>query len=304
MRRAVVGAVFAVAACATPRPLDLAGPELLAPGVVSTAASEWNATATADGRTLVFARSQESSFENAGIWIARGRAGAWTGAAPIDFTRANRTDSDPQISADGRQLIFVTNRPAPGTPPGAPPKRDLDIWSSTLSEGRWSDPRPLPTVNSAGPELGPEIHEDVLFFNSVRRGGQGALDIWSAPVSGARFGDPRPLPAPLNSPSSEGDFTLHRNGRLALFWSDRPGGLGQGDIYLSVLNAEGWATPVNLGAPVNSPAFDFTPSFSADGRWLTFASMRRRADGSDAQSDLYRIAVESVPALRDALAGG
>jgi Tol biopolymer transport system component len=299
MRRAGLALVFAAAACATTPPAD-GGPALLAPGVISTAASEWNATATADGATLVFARSPETDFENAGIWIARGRADRWTAAAPISFTLKGVTDSDPQISADGRQLIFVSNRPQPG----ASGRPSLDLWSSTLSDDRWSDPRPLPTVNSPGPELGPEIHEDVLFFNSVRRGGRGALDIWSAPVLGARFGEPRPLPAPLNSPSSEGDFTLHRNGRLALFWSDRPGGLGQGDIYLSVLGAEGWATPVNLGAPVNSPAFDFTPSFSADGRWLTFASMRRRADGSDAKSDLYRIAVESVPALRDALAAG
>ena len=303
MKRAVFAAALFTAACAT-TPDAGRGAQLLAPGVVSTATSEWNATASGDGRTLVFARSPAADFENAAIWIARGSGGAWTEAARIDFTVPGRTDSDPQISADGRQLLFVTNRPPPESPPGAKPERDLDIWSSTLSNGRWSDPRPLPTVNSAGPELGPEIHEDVLFFNSVRRGGQGALHIWSAPVLGARFGDPRPLPAPLNSPASEGDFTLHRNGRLALFWSDRPGGLGQGDIYLSVLGEEGWATPVNLGAPVNSAAFDFTPSFSADGRWLTFASLRPRADGSDAGSDLYRVAVGSVPVLRDALAAG
>jgi len=299
MRRAVWAVALIATACATPG-IAPGEPELLAPGLISTDASEWNATFTANGRSAVFARSPEADFENAGIWTTEQRGAGWTPPRPIGFTTPGRTDSDPQISSRGDQLLFVSNRPA-GSPSGAPGKRDLDIWSSTLSGGRWSDPRPLPTVNGPGPELGPEIHGDVLYFNTVRRGGPGALDIWSAPISGALFGEPEPLPAPLNSAASEGDFTLHPSGSLALFWSDRPGGLGEGDIYLSVRSGDAWGSPVNLGASVNSAAFDFTPSFSADRRWLIFSSMRLR-DGVNRRSDIYRIRVESVPALRNALA--
>jgi Tol biopolymer transport system component len=155
-------------------------------------------------------------------------------------------------------------------------------------------------VNSGGPELGPELHGDTLYFNSARRSGLGGLDIYEARQTPSGFAAPTALPAPLNSASSEGDFTLSANGRVALFWSDRPGGLGEGDIYLSVRQGDGWSTPVNLGAPVNSAAFDFTPSLSRDGRWLYFSSTRK-VDGADVRSDIYRLPVSAVPVLKEAL---
>jgi Tol biopolymer transport system component len=155
-------------------------------------------------------------------------------------------------------------------------------------------------VNSAGQELGPELHRERLYFNSARRSGVGGLDIYVAGPASGGFSPPSLLPAPLNSAASEGDFTLSPDGQLALFWSDRSGGLGEGDIYVARAELTGWSAPMNLGAPVNSTAFDFTPSFSRDGRWLYFASMRQREAGGG-KSDIYRIRVDAVPALRQAL---
>ena len=282
-----------VAGCAS-APALTAAPELVAH--LSSELSEWNATATADGRTTVFARSPEADFENARVWIANRIGGRWSVAA-APFSTGPSTDSDPQISADGREILFVSNRASPGV--DAPP--NLDLWRVSRIGAGWGEPRPLPVVNSRGPELGPELHAGVLYFNTARRSGLGGLDIWSARVSGDGFDAPAPLPAPLNSASSEGDFTLSPDGRVAVFWSDRPGGAGEGDLYVSRRLPDGWTQPVNLGPVVNSAAFDFTPSFSADGLWLTFASMRPR-DGADRKSDIYRIRVAAVPALAEALA--
>lgn len=292
MKRFSLALLAVLGACATTS--GAPSPELFAADQVSTKASEWNATFSAAGE-LFFARSPEADFRAAKIMTAQRRGRGWTTPVPISFS-GTATDTDPQIARDGRTLLFVSNRP-----PGAGSSGGgLDLWRSRRTGGDWTAPEPVPGVNSLGEELGPELHAGALFFNSTRRGGLGGLDIWTAAQAGEGFAAPTPLPAPVNSPASEGDFTLSPDGRVALFWSNRSGGLGQGDIYVSRRMADGWSEPVNLGPPVNSAAFDFTPSFSPDGRWLYFASMRSRS-GADFRSDVYRIRVNSVPALRAAL---
>src|SRR6185295_17367335 len=60
----------------------------------------------------------------------------------------------------------------------------------------------------------------------------------------------------------------------ALLWgsTDRPGGPGGWNIWVSRRGAGGWSAPV--AAPFNSDANDFDPAFSADGRWVYFFSNR------------------------------
>jgi Tol biopolymer transport system component len=262
-------------------------PAVVSPGVISTARNEYNYTRTADGRTAVFARS-EAEFRGAKIMVVEG------GTSPelIGFSDPRYDDTDPQISSDGRELVFVSNRPLPGEPD----RRDLNIWRSHKVDGRWRAPEPVAHANSKGYELGPEVHAGVLTFNSTRTGGPGRLDIWRSESKA----EPTPLPAPINTAANEGDFTLSRDGRVALFWSDRPGGSGGGDIWMAVRDGEGWREPVNLGPQVNSDGFDFTPSFSADGRTLYFASTRK-PNGEDRMADVYAVPVARVPALAAAL---
>ncbi len=262
----------------------LAAPAALAPGVISTAANEYNMTATADGRLRVFARS-EAEFRNARVLMVQGDGPP----APISFTDARYSDTDPHLSADGSELVFISTRPLPDRPAS----QDLNVWrSSRRADGTWSPPTPVEGVNSAGPELGAERHGRTIRFSSVRRGGVGALDVYEF-VDGAV----RPLAA-VNSAGSDSDYTEHPSGTVAVFWSNRPGGLGDGDLYVISRRGDGWSAPVNLGPAVNSPAFDFTPQFSADGRTLTFASTR---EGGAGLADLYSVDVSSIPALREAL---
>ena len=72
------------------------------------------------------------------------------------------------------------------------------------------------------------------------------------------------------------DWFRHRDGHRRLFWSDRPGGPGGGDIWTSTRRSvhEAWTPPENLGTAVNSPSLDFQPSLSFDARTLVFASNR------------------------------
>jgi len=81
--------------------------------------------------------------------------------------------------------------------------------------------------------------------------------------------------APLNTMQNEGAQTLSSNGSYMFFTAcNRPGGIGNCDLYFSAFNNGTWSEPSNLGTPVNSKYWESTPSISADGRTLFFSSNR------------------------------
>ena len=93
-----------------------------------------------------------------------------------------------------------------------------------------------------------------------------------------------PLVDPVNTDDGPACFT--KDGRTLFFMSNRPGGVGRYDIWVSHWNDDtpGWDAPVNLGPNVNSAVGDFTPAISRDEHWLFFASNR---PGSMGARDLY-----------------
>jgi hypothetical protein len=90
---------------------------------------------------------------------------------------------------------------------------------------------------------------------------------WSVPVN---------LGPVINSPDNEAGATLSKD-RLSLYFaSNKSGGFGLADLYVSQRTSEEepWGPPVNLGPVVNSAADDTIPNLSRDGHWLFFMSRR------------------------------
>jgi dipeptidyl aminopeptidase/acylaminoacyl peptidase len=267
-------------------------PAAFAPGTVSTAKNEYNLSVSDDGRTMVFARS-EADFAAARIMVASRKGGRWSRPEPISFSDERWRDSDPWLTPDGKTLYFVSDRPTASRPT----KSDLDIWRSVKKDGRWSPPEHLgDVVNGAGEELGPELHAGVLYFATARKSGMGGLDIYSARVTAGGFFKPELLPAPLNSAESESDFTLSRDGKLALFWRMID---GRGLIHVASLGSDGlWSSPTPLEGYVNAGHFNFTPALSPDGKRLSFASDVRRAGQPDGMADIFEMVLPSTATAR------
>jgi Tol biopolymer transport system component len=77
--------------------------------------------------------------------------------------------------------------------------------------------------------------------------------------------------------------------RYIVFDSDRPGGLGETDLYVCFRRPDGsWGEAVNLGERVNSPGSESIPHFSPDGKFLFYTARR----------DIYWLSTDLIDELR------
>jgi outer membrane protein OmpA-like peptidoglycan-associated protein len=137
-------------------------------------------------------------------------------------------DSQPFISANGKQLYFSSKR--------AGGKGKTDIWMSfRLPDGKWSSPVNLgDSINTGGSEMAPFIHPDgkTLYFSSDGHDGLGGYDLfYSKKDETGRWSKATNLGYPLNSKDNEINLVVDLFGRHLMLSSDRSGGEGKVDIY-------------------------------------------------------------------------
>jgi len=92
----------------------------------------------------------------------------------------------------------------------------------------------------------------------------------------------------FNTTSLDGCPFISPDGKMFFQASNRPGGLGGIDIWVSTREKESdpWGEPVNVGAPVNSASNDFCPTIGRDGHTFLFVSNRARPDACGGD-DIY-----------------
>jgi Tol biopolymer transport system component len=206
----------------------------------------------------------------------------WSGPVNLGPTLNGSTwEYTANISPDGLSLYFSSDRP--GGSGG------LDLWVATrpAKGSPWGKPVNLgPTVNSSAWDLSPRESADglTLLFHSQRAGGYGGEDIWMS--TRATKNDPWTAPVNLgpvvNNGANDGEAVLTPDGLTLFFNSDRPGGSGGYDLWVTTKPSihDAWRTPRNLGPSVNSRATEWCSSISSDGSTLYFASDRPMEWGS------------------------
>ncbi len=81
------------------------------------------------------------------------------------------------------------------------------------------------------------------------------------------------FPKEINSSKSWQTFgSLSRNGDTLYFSSNREGGFGGFDIWMSVRTSSGWSQPINLGKNVNTPFDEMAPFLTENGQRLFFST--------------------------------
>jgi hypothetical protein len=136
----------------------------------------------------------------------------------------------------------------------------------------WSSPGNVGApVNSSFNEQHPALSPDglSLYFVSDRPNGMGGFDIWVSRRLDRDSPWEEPVDVePLNSSVAEFAPAFDPGGHLLFFGSERPGGCGGRDLWVSFRKDKhddlAWEAPVNLGCVVNWAGFDDGPAFVDD----------------------------------------
>jgi len=256
---------------------DAPAPRLLAPGVISTSDDEWGFSMSPQGDALWFNKADRGYRIQVIMESSKDAHGRWQSPRVAAFSGQYR-DIDPALSPDGRYLVFASNRPVQA---GGARRADFDLWRvDRLAGGGWSPPRHLgDAVNGPGSETNSSVAANGTLYFAVSEA-QGRRDLMRARATPDGYAMREPLPAPINSDADESNHWIAPDESYLLFLSNRPGGLGENDLYISFRDGDGWHAPRNLGAPVNRPGASgvFTPFVDAEGRHLYFAERRSTLD--------------------------
>ena len=177
----------------------------------------------------------------------------------------------PALTVDGRTLIFTGRK-------GSDPRDLEDLYIVRKDEqGIWSAPESLSDViNTEYNEGTATVSADgrTLIFTSCQgRRSYGRCDLFISYKTGNTWSEPQNLGAGVNSKHWETQASLSADGRTLFFVSDRPGGVGGTDIWVSRLGSDGkWAEAENVGAPINTIANEMSPFIHANGQTLYFSS--------------------------------
>lgn len=121
------------------------------------------------------------------------------------------------------------------------------------------------------------ISQNKVDFSSMVYGQE---DIFISTKVNGVFTKAKSIGPPVNTSGNEGAESISVNGKYFFFTSSgRADGTGDCDIYISQKNGNVWGKPVNIGAPVNTGKWESSPSLSADGKTLYFASSRSGGKG-------------------------
>lgn len=293
----LVAAMLAgVTGCVTSPAIPLATapmqPEKFQPERISTG-NVFSSSFSADGLSLLLVRSS-ADRQQMSVYESRFQDGQWQTPQPVSFNSAHR-DIDAIFSRDGKTVLFNSTRPRhPGDT-----RTDFDILVVERVDEGWSEPRWLPApINSTNAESYAVDSDNGNLYYTHRVEPDGKSDLYIARKRGDGYDAPERLSDAINSEFAEGNPYIAPDESYLLFLSDRPGGYGSTDLYISYRQDDGWTPAENLGPLINTDGGEFCPVISPDGRTLFFSRSTFK-DGKRIADDIYHVDLRAVlPQLR------
>ncbi|MES2836972.1 MAG: OmpA family protein [Bacteroidota bacterium] len=189
----------------------------------------------------------------------------------------------PATTVDDKTLLFTRNL----RDEKSGQMQQEDFYISYFTNGAWSLARPIIDINTEVNEGAPSLSADgqYLFYSGCDRpSGFGSCDIYLSKKTGDKWGKPKNIGAPVNTKHWDTQPSFSSDGKTLYFVSNRPGGYGGSDIWVSSVTEKGWGLPVNLGPTINTAGSEQSPYIHPDTKTLYFSSDGHPGMGS---SDLF-----------------
>lgn len=206
--------------------------------------------------------------------------GHWTTPDTVQFLKSlNNDGAGLCFSSDGKKIFF--NSAYPKWPP-------VNIWMCERINNKWQRPVKLESpINSDADEWSPCVSQmGTLYFCSRRKEGIGGYDIYKSKLDSCVYTKIENLGEPINTKYADVDPYIAPDESFIVFGSNRPGGYGDSDLYISFQNSKGgWTDPKNLGPSINSKGHDGGANLSPDGKYFFFS--QRDAWNTEKTTDIY-----------------
>ena len=258
--------------------------EIFAPGILSTALYERDTTISPDGKEFYFS----VLVGNRGfIVVSKQEDGRWSKPEIASFS-GKYSDLEPALSPDGKKLFFTSRRPLSGE---GVPKDDYDIWVVDRVGDDWGEPRnPGPPLNSTENEFYPSVTKDYsVYFTAALPVSIGGEDIFLSRFVDGKYSPPENPGSAINTEGGEFNAYIAPDESFIIYTTTgREKGLGASDLWINFRQPDGaWSKAVIMGEKVNSPALDYSPSVSPDGKYLFFTSERGKISSFSQNSPGY-----------------
>ncbi len=206
-----------------------------------------------------------------------------------DKINSNYPEYAPVITADEKKIIYTSARPNNDYRNKVQNDGHFmeDVYISEKdANNNWTTSQRMPDgVNSLGNDasisLTPDGHK-LLIYRAHQENwlNSSSGDLYISELQGEKWSVPTPFPTPINSSFWESSAYFSANEKVLLFTSNRPGGLGGTDIYISNKLPNGqWDTPQNLGNKINTHSDEDSPYLHFDGKTLYFSSNGHKSMG-------------------------
>lgn len=187
----------------------------------------------------------------------------------------------PALTIDGKQL-FYTRRVN---------NMNEDFYESSLRNDSWGTSKGLSgDINTNLNEGAQNISQDgewLIFTGCNFPEGFGSCDLYISYLTSQGWSAPENLGEAINTEAWESAPSLSPDKRDLYFASNRAGGLGKSDIYISHRLPDGhWTNPENAGPSINTAGNESCPFIHADNQTLYFTSDGHTGYGGD---DLFMI---------------
>lgn len=213
-------------------------------------------------------------------------------ASPVSFKPVNLgpsinskfKDYLPALSADEQTLIFARTLPRDTTKEVTPVNSNEDFFISKSDADKWrwakniGEPINSP-LNEGAQTLSPDGQlfiftgcENKVYGYGDKRKGFGSCDLFYSYKQGAFWTDPKNLGQVVNSKNWDSQPTLSSDGRTLYFISNRTGGKGGMDIWMTRIGENGqWSVPKNM-SELNTERDEMSPFVHPDNATFYFSS--------------------------------
>jgi Tol biopolymer transport system component len=258
--------MVAIIACANVAAQNME-PAIVGEGVISTPQDEFGGSLSPNGKTIYFDRSVPPHYLYT-MWKAHFDGDKWSAPELLPFSGEYR-DSDPVLSPDGKKLLFVSDRPVNGGDP-----HHYEIWMCEREANSWSEPKNVgPVVNTHSQYFASMASNGNLYFSATIADDNPEIDVFVSKFVDGKYTAPQNLGPQINGKGIVNieAFVSPDEKFLLIGAFNRPDSVGSADIYVSYNQNGKWSAPIPVSA-INTPAREYSPRLTPDGKRLIFTS--------------------------------